>query len=63
MGWEPCPPNPLQHESYKTTLESYASKGCEDKWKAQVRCCEKYASDPDLRKPWMEQWLNKRQQR
>ena len=48
MGWDPAPPNPLQHSKIKTTLERYAVKGCDNIYEARVRCKEKYKDDPEL---------------
>jgi len=58
MGWEPLPPNPLQHETDATTKRHYAAKGCDSEWEARKRICEKYYDNPTLRTPWMEAWKN-----
>jgi hypothetical protein len=43
MGWEDkVPPNPLQHEDYKTTLIYYAQKGSDNREEAYERCLDKY---------------------
>ena len=39
------------------TKEHYAKRGCDDKWATQKRCVDKYARDPNLRQPWMNDWL------
>ena len=57
MGWQPAPLNPLQHETEKMTKEHYAKRGCDDIWATQKRCVEKYAEDPALCQPWMQDWL------
>ena len=57
MEWEPAPLNPLQHETEKMTKEHYAKRGCDDAWRTQKRCVEKYAQDPALCQPWIKDWL------
>ena len=46
MGWTPEPPNPLQHESERMTIDHYATKGVTNKVEVQQRCLRKYANDP-----------------
>lgn len=62
MGWKPEPPNPLSHTQWKTTLDNYAVKGCENIFEAKKRCFEKYYKYQTLRQPWMDEWarMNKK---
>ena len=53
MGWKIEPPNPLSHTSETTALAHYATKGCDSKWEATIRCCAKYHQNPKLRQSWM----------
>ena len=57
MGWQDCPPNPLQHNKSKLTLAVYAEDGADNELKARRRCVAKYGNDPDLHQPWMDNWL------
>lgn len=49
MRWEPLPPNPLQHETDKTTKENYALQGSGNELQARKRICEKYYDNEALR--------------
>ena len=51
MGWTPLPPNPLSHESLKTTKENYAKKGSDNLLKARLRCKKKYGWEPETFAP------------
>ena len=57
MGWNPCPPNPLQHTNDRMTLENYAAKGSDNVHEARKRCALKYSSDPTTRLPWMSNYV------
>ena len=56
MKWEDEPPNPLQHESEKTTKDNYALHGSDNVAQARKRLVDKYFSDTALRQPWMNKW-------
>ena len=53
MKWTPEPLNPLQHKDMRMTLDRYSSKDQDQAWKVQLRCVEKYASNPSLYQDWM----------
>ena len=48
MQWPHPPPNPLSHETLKTTKENYALKGSDNIYEAQVRCLVKHGSYPGM---------------
>ena len=54
MKWQPAPPNPLSHKTEKTTIESYAAPGSDNKYEAVKRCEMKYAQIKGVRFPWKE---------
>ena len=56
MEWKPEPPNPLQHEDWKTTLDNYAAKGCNNLLEANRRCFAKYGKSAEHYKTWMDDW-------
>ena len=59
MKWTPEPLNPLQHKKMEMTLERYSAKDQDQAWNVQMRCVEKYATDPSKYQDWMAPYVQK----